>query len=160
MKFNVLAALCVASVMSVGGVLVSGEARADHHEEQTISGDSRSADAALSTKEAKKAAKKAAKKERKKAKRAAKAERAQKRKAAKQAKLAAAADAKGADAKVADAKGKGGKKKSGLICKREKSSGSHMRRKVCRTPEEMEERREKDQRLLRDINPAGGITPG
>jgi len=52
------------------------------------------------------------------------------------------------------------KKKSGLICKREKVTGSNFPRKVCRTQEQIDAQREADQKSIRDINPAGGIGPG
>ena len=129
-KFSTLAAICVASTMIFGSVFVSGEAQADDQAVKTISGDSGSVvDEAVAQTD---------KKLTRKEKRAL-------RKKAKQNK-----------AKIAKAENK--KKKSGLICKREKVSGTHFRQKICRTQEEMDAQREHDQQMIRDINPsaAGG----
>lgn len=151
-KNNGLVAICAVSMMIIGGVAVPGEARADDVSEQTISGDSGSVDTAIAmaTVTASEAPEKAmTERERRRAEK--KAEKAR-RKAEKQAAKEQKAQEK--------TKNKNKKKKSPLICKREKVSGSHMRKKVCRTQEEIDAQREADQRSIRDINPAGGITPG
>lgn len=51
------------------------------------------------------------------------------------------------------------KKKSKRVCKREKVSGSNMKKRVCRTVREMEERADSDRRFVRSIQrPAGTIS--
>lgn len=48
------------------------------------------------------------------------------------------------------------KRRSKRICTREKVTGSHMRQRVCRTQEQIDARRDADQRLMNDIVPTGG----
>ena len=130
-KISILAAVCVASTLIFGSVLVSGEAQADDQTEKTISGDSGSVvDEAVAETD-----KKLTKKEK----------RALRRKAKKQ--------------KAALARAEREKKRSNLICTREKITGSNFRTKVCRTQEEIEARREADQRAIRQINKTGAGGP-
>ena len=130
-KISTLAAICVASTLIFGSVLVSGEAQADDQTEKTISGDSGSVvDEAVAETD-----KKLTKKEK----------RALRRKAKKQ--------------KAALARAEREKKRSNLICTREKITGSNFRTKVCRTQEEIEARREADQRAIRQINKTGAGGP-
>lgn len=130
-KISTLAAVCVASTLIFGSVLVSGEAQADDQTEKTISGDSGSVvDEAVAETD-----KKLTKKEK----------RALRRKAKKQ--------------KAALARAEREKKRSNLICTREKITGSNFRTKVCRTQEEIEARREADQRAIRQINKTGAGGP-
>ena len=130
-KISILAAICVASTLVFGSVLVSGEAQADDQTEKTISGDSGSVvDEAVAETD-----KKLTKKEK----------RALRRKAKKQ--------------KAALARAEREKKRSNLICTREKITGSNFRTKVCRTQEEIEARREADQRAIRQINKTGAGGP-
>ena len=130
-KISTLAAICVASTLIFGSVLVSGEAQADDQTEKTISGDSGSVvDEAVAETD-----KKLTKKEK----------RALRRKAKKQ--------------KAALARAEREKKRSNLICTREKITGSNFRTKVSRTQEEIEARREADQRAIRQINKTGAGGP-
>jgi len=110
---------------------VSGEAQADDQAAQTISGDSGSTvDAAVAE---------------------------TKKKLTRKEKRALRKKARADKAKIAKAEKKN---KSKLICRREKGTGTHMSKKVCRTQEQIDARREADQKSIRDVNPAGAITPG
>ena len=130
-KISTLAAICVATTLIFASVLVSGEAQADDQTDKTISGDSGSVvDEAVAETD-----KKLTKKEK----------RALRRKAKKQ--------------KAALARAEREKKRSNLICTREKITGSNFRTKVCRTQEEIEARREADQRAIRQINKTGAGGP-
>ena len=142
-KFNALAAILATSMLVIGGLTVSGEAQADDQVQKTISGDSGSIDvAAAPAAEAEIAV--AEKELTRKEKRAAKRE-ARRRKTAETRAL-----------KVKNAQNK--KKKSGLICKREKVTGSNFTKKVCRSQAQIEAQRKADQEFMRDIRPVGGGT--
>ena len=145
-KFNGLATILVASMMILGGLLWPGEAQADQDLNQRISGDSGSIDAASTPA--------VSDRERR---RAEKARRKAERRAQKEAQRAAKKDAVRAQ-KVSQKADK--KKPGGLICKRERVSGTHLRKKVCRSQEQIDAQREQDQRSIRDINPSGAVTPG
>ncbi len=129
-------------MMILGGLLSPGEAQADQDLNQTISGDSGSIDAA-STPALTDRERRRAEKARRKAER--RAQKVAKKDAARAQKVSQKADKK---------------KPGGLICKREKVSGTHLRKKVCRTQEQIDAQREQDQRSIRDINPSGTVTPG
>ena len=69
----------------------------------------------------------------------------------------------GSAAQVADSKAERkkqrDKKANKRVCTREKVTGSHMRKRVCRSQAEIDARREADQHLLNTIAPSGRSGP-
>lgn len=54
------------------------------------------------------------------------------------------------------AAGPNAQKSERLVCFAEKTTGSHLRKRICLTPEEMEQRRKADQEAMRNLRQSSG----